>query len=130
MALPVGPQSYVVLWSRDRCREVRRAGDEGKPLEVVYGGAHTSQPLLSRYRVRRGHRLYPISVHQGALLIIAGMTVEEIIDWREYVVRFLGVDERWLDEAGAWDAAEKLGRLASGVGSPSSVGLPGRGGCR
>src|SRR5215210_1751340 len=85
MALPAGPHSYVVLWTRDYCRRLRRAGDLGRPLEVLYGGAHGSQPLISRYGVRAGDTIYAVSVADGALLVVGGMTVVAIVDWLEYV---------------------------------------------
>jgi hypothetical protein len=107
---PPGPHSYVVLWTQDYCRRLRRSGDLGNPLEVVYGGSHTSQPLLSRYGVGGGDTLYAVSVAEGRLLVVGGMTVVAIVPWLQYVERHLGVSTAWLAEAASWRVADELSR--------------------
>jgi hypothetical protein len=82
-------KGYVVLWSRDYCTKLRRAGDVGRPLQVVYGGEHSSQPLISKYGVSAGDVLYPIAVRDGKMFIVGGMRVTEIIPWVRYVTHHL-----------------------------------------
>lgn len=108
MPLPPGPHSYVLLWTQDYCNRLRKAGDVGEPLEVVYGGSHTSQPLISRYGVQAGDTLYTVSVKKGSLLVIGGMTVDTITPWRDYVSDHLGVDREWLATTPTWDATARL----------------------
>lgn len=104
--LPPGPHSYIVLWTQDYCRGLRRAGDLGSPLEVVYGGAHSSQPLISRYGVGRGDTLYAVSIAKGQLLVVGGMTVDAIVPWRDYIARRLGEDG--VSAANQWHMVEEL----------------------
>ena len=82
----------MVLWTQAYCRALRRAGDLGSPLEVVYGGAHSSQPLISRYGVGQGDTLYAVSIAKGQLLAVGGMKVDAIMPWRDYIARRLGAD--------------------------------------
>jgi hypothetical protein len=37
---------YTVLWARDHCAALKKAGEEGKPLQVLFGGVHQSSPSL------------------------------------------------------------------------------------
>ena len=41
--------SFVVLWTLERCRWLQRVGDKG-PLEVIFGGPHTSMPSIAALR--------------------------------------------------------------------------------
>jgi len=35
---------HTILWTNDFCKKLKRAGDAGKPLRVVFSGSHQSQP--------------------------------------------------------------------------------------
>jgi hypothetical protein len=50
------PDSLVVLWSLERCRWLRRVQDR-MPLEVIFGGPHTSLPSLRNVSI--GDTIYP-----------------------------------------------------------------------
>jgi hypothetical protein len=90
------PDSWVVLWTLERCRWLQRVGDEG-PLEVIFGGPHTSMPSIEAVRV--GDRIYPVSVNEGALCVIAAMKVESLISPEDFVRQKLGIvcppDKMW-----------------------------------
>jgi hypothetical protein len=32
--------AYTVMWTRERSMVLRKAGEEGKPLRVLFGGIH------------------------------------------------------------------------------------------
>jgi hypothetical protein len=80
--------SFVVLWTLERCRWLQRVGDLG-PLEVVFGGPHTSMPSLDA--LRAGDRIYPVFVSGGALHVLAGMSVEAIVSPDDFVRQRLGI---------------------------------------
>jgi hypothetical protein len=82
------PDSFVVLWTLERCRWLQRVGDKG-PLEVVFGGPHTSMPSLDA--VRAGDSIYPVFVSDGALHVIAGMRVEAFVLPDDFVRQRLGI---------------------------------------
>jgi hypothetical protein len=71
---------------------LRKAGDEGKPLQVLFGGVHQSAPSLKRAGVGRGDILFPVSVHKGALYVLAGVVMGDFIELAEYAVNHLGLD--------------------------------------
>lgn len=83
--------AYTVLWTNDYCRGLRRAGDVGKPLRVLFGGSHLSQPSLTSYGVRPGDWVYPIRVDKGRLYVVAGMQVQRILSVEEYLAGFLNL---------------------------------------
>ena len=82
-------ESYVLLWSLDRIKWLKRVNDTG-PLEVVFGGPHISQPSIDR--LVPGDSVYPISVSKGRLLVLARLDVRELLDPDEYVRRRLGIE--------------------------------------
>ena len=67
--------SYFILWPAEWCKLLAQAKDAG-PLQVIYGGPHTSVPSLSK--VKAGDLVYPISVKNGQLFIVGRMQVERI----------------------------------------------------
>lgn len=76
------PESFVVLWTQERVRWLRRVKDFG-PLEVVFGGPHISMPPIDR--VQPGDSLYPVAIIGGKLLLLAGMRVRAIRTPDEFV---------------------------------------------
>jgi hypothetical protein len=88
--------AHTVVWTNDYCRALRKAGDVGKTLRVLFGGSHLSQPSLTRFGVRPGSWVYAIRVDKGCLFIVAGMRVERFIGISEYVKDVLGLPESYL----------------------------------
>jgi hypothetical protein len=80
--------SFVVLWTLERCRWLQRVGDKG-PLEVVFGGPHTSMPSIAA--LRTGDSIYSVFVSGGALHVIAGMSVEALVPPDDFVRQRLGI---------------------------------------
>jgi hypothetical protein len=87
--------SYTVFWTNDYCRQLRKAGDLGKLLQVVFGGSHQSQPSLTKFGVRPGNWVYPIRVEKGQLFIVAGMQVQRFVSVSEYVSDILRLPEAY-----------------------------------
>jgi hypothetical protein len=86
--------AYTVLWTRDRCRGLKKAGDEGRPLQVLFGGAHQSAPSLKRAGIGHGDIVFPVTVHKGALYVLAGVVVDRFVGIEEYAIDQLGLDPR------------------------------------
>jgi hypothetical protein len=82
-------EAYVVLWALERCRWLQRVGDEG-PIEVVFGGPHTSQPSIAA--LRSGDVIYPVAVAGGALRLIARLPVDTIMSPQLFVRERLGIE--------------------------------------
>lgn len=85
--------SYFVYWSTDWCRLLEKVGDFG-PISVVFGGPHVSLPTLGK--IRAGDIIYPISIKNNKLYLIARMEVGEIVDAGNYLNEHgFGSDEMW-----------------------------------
>jgi hypothetical protein len=76
-------EAYTVLWTVERYRWLRRVGDEG-PIEVVFGGPHTSLPSIAG--VRPGDSIFPVAVIDGSLRLIAHLTVDRILSPEQFVL--------------------------------------------
>jgi hypothetical protein len=79
--------SFVTLWTLERCNWLQRVGDRG-PLEVIFGGDHQSLPSLDSVAV--GDVIYPVAVRDGSLWVIARMGIDELRAPEEYVRARLG----------------------------------------
>lgn len=98
---------YTVLWTNDRCRYLKRCGEEGKPLKVLFGGIHLSAPSFMKAKVSAGDFIYPVRVYKRTLYLISRLKVarywnlgdfiteyckipkEEIADLHEYQIKQL-----------------------------------------
>jgi hypothetical protein len=89
--------SHTLFWTNDYCRSLRKAGDLGKQLRVLFGGSHQSQPSLSSFGVRPGSWVYPIRLEKGRLFIVGSMRVERFMSVADYVVDVLGLSEAYAD---------------------------------
>ncbi|TVT43724.1 hypothetical protein FNT36_06460 [Hymenobacter setariae] len=76
--------SYFILWPNDWCKSLAQANDYG-PLQVIYGGSHTSVPSLGK--IKSGDIIYPVSIKNGQLFVIGSMQVERIIDATIYLTK-------------------------------------------
>lgn len=90
-------EAYVVLWTLERCRWLQRVADHG-PIEVVFGGPHTSQPSIAA--VRPGDTIYPVAVIDGALALIARLAVDRMLAPEQFVHERLGIEP---DRSEMWD---------------------------
>jgi hypothetical protein len=77
--------AYTVLWTKDRCRLLKKEGQVGAKLKVLFGGPHQSQPRFSRFGVKPGDYLYPIHVADGVLYVLSRMQVKRLMPLEEYI---------------------------------------------
>jgi hypothetical protein len=84
--------AYTVLWTRDRCLTLQKAGDEGKPLHVLFGGIHQSAPSLKHAGIRPRDLVFPITVLKGTLYVLAGVVIDKFVELAEYAVTHLGLE--------------------------------------
>ena len=77
--------SYTVLWNRDRVRIAKQHGLEGRIVEALFGGPHTSQPSFRRAGVQPGDHLYVIAISDGVLHVLLRLTVARIVSAETYI---------------------------------------------
>src|ERR1700704_3727224 len=104
--------AYTVLWARDFCDEVRKAGDEGKPLTVLFGGSHQSCPSLARAGIGEGDVVFPLQVHKGVLHILSWAVAKKFIGVEAYLREHLHIETADVPDYRLKEAVEaKLGPL-------------------
>ena len=69
--------SYTVFWTMDRWLGALAVGH--KPLPVLFGGPHLSEPSFRRAGVRVGDLLYPVAVMNHQVFVIGRMRVREML---------------------------------------------------
>ena len=105
------PESFSVLWTKERCQEIRKAGEEGKPLTVLFGGEHQSCPSLARAGIKRGDVVFPLLVREGRLYIVTRTVVNEFISLYSYLVEHLLIDSAEVDGVPDYRLKEVLQRF-------------------
>ena len=70
-------EAYTVFWTIDRWLGALSGGH--KPLPVMFGGPHLSEPSVRRAGVRVGDLLYPVAVSNRRVHVVARMRVREMI---------------------------------------------------
>ena len=78
---------FMVYWSKEYVSKVKKAGDTG-PLKVLYGSHHTIMPHIKSVKV--GDIIYPVTLQNGTLAVMARLPVEKIECAFEYTIRELG----------------------------------------
>jgi hypothetical protein len=81
------PSAFTTLWSNDTCRLIKRLGQVGVPLNLLFGGPHLSEPSFLRAGVQPGDVIYPIHVLQGTMFVIARMRVKLIAPLVDYLAQ-------------------------------------------
>lgn len=79
---------YMVYWPQDRVRELQRAGDAG-PIRVVLGSVHSRMPSIAS--VREGDVVFPVTLIQKQLYVMARLPVEHREPALDYCLRELGL---------------------------------------
>lgn len=88
---------YMVYWASDYIKSLQKAKDNG-PLKVVYGSQHTTMPDISSVRV--GDVIYPVTLKDGTLAVMARLAVERIECAFDYLMREVGTYQSSLIPAG------------------------------
>jgi len=78
-------ESFIILWSNDRIRQIQKYQQESTRLDVLFGGPHSSLPSFRRYNVKVGDLIYPVRVSKGILYVIGRMRVKQLISLEEYI---------------------------------------------
>jgi len=69
--------AYTVFWTIDRWLGAVAVGH--KPLPVLFGGPHLSEPSFRRAGVRVGDVIFPVAVANRRVHVVARMRVREMI---------------------------------------------------
>ena len=102
-------QSYLLLWPQRRIDQLKKNGEVGQPLEVLYGSPHSSAPSLRRYGIESGDHVYVVGLRAGVVYVVARIEVEKVISTDEYFRDYLRLPARDL-KLHLWDMEEKLAR--------------------
>lgn len=78
---------FITYWPKEQIRELKKNKDNG-PIQVVFGSIHTKMPSIKC--VKEGDVIYPVTVSDGTLCVVARLPVEKIEPAYEYLVRELG----------------------------------------
>jgi hypothetical protein len=70
-------EAYTVFWTMDRLLGAVTAGH--RPLPVLFGGPHLSEPSFRRAGVAVGDSIYPVAVSNRRVLVVARMRVREML---------------------------------------------------
>lgn len=89
-------ESFTVMWPADLCKAIAASGQIGKPIEVIFGGAHQSFPSLTRFKVEPGDFVYPVYVAKCVLYVIARMKVAEILPLDKYFAQCFSLPKKYL----------------------------------
>ena len=99
--------AFTLLWANDYCKRLKKAGDEGRELRVLFGGSHQSQPSLTKYGVGPGDYVYPIRVQRGALFVISRLCVERFVSVGQYLAQTLAPPEEYR-RLHVWELSDRL----------------------
>jgi hypothetical protein len=69
--------SYTVFWTMDRWLGALAVGH--KPLPVLFGGPHFSEPSFRRAGVKVGDLIYPVAVQNRRVHVVGRMRVREMV---------------------------------------------------
>ena len=78
---------YMTYWSKEHIKDLEKTKDKG-PLSVIFGSHHTKMPSISSVKV--GDVIYPITLANGTLCVVARLPVERIEVAFDYLVRETG----------------------------------------
>jgi hypothetical protein len=95
-------EAYTMFWTHDRCDALRKLGCLGKPLDVLFGGPHISEPSFRRAGVRPGDEVYPITVKAGTLYVLCRVRAGRVLSLENYVAAHRDLFAPYLVEPPAW----------------------------
>jgi hypothetical protein len=95
-------EAYTMFWTHDRCDALRKLGRLGKPLDVLFGGPHISEPSFRRAGVRSDDEVYPVAVKAGILYVLCRIRVARVLSLENYVAAHRDLFAPYLVEPPAW----------------------------
>lgn len=107
---------YTVLWTNDRCKLLEKAGDEGHPLSVLFGGIHQSAPSYKRVKVESGDYVYPLRFYKRTLFVIARIKVKAYIGFRDYVVKYCNLTKDEINRLNEYEIVDLLNETKPDLG--------------
>lgn len=78
---------FMTYWPKEYIKNIKKAGDTGE-LSVIFGSHHTK--MLSISSVRAGDVIYPVTLAEGTLCVMARLPVERIEVAFDYLIRETG----------------------------------------
>lgn len=78
---------YITYFPKEQIKALSKAQDNG-PITVIFGSKHTKMPSIKSVKV--GDIIYPITIINGILYVVARLPVENIEVAYDYLVRELG----------------------------------------
>lgn len=78
---------YIVYWPSEQIKKLEKAGDTG-PIQVVLGSVHTKMPSIKTVKV--GDVIYPVTLKDKTLCIMARLQVEKVESAFDYLLRETG----------------------------------------
>ncbi len=102
-------QSYLILWPQKRIDRLKKDGEVGQPLEVLYGSPHGSAPSLRRYSIDAGDDVYVVGLKAGVVYVVVRLEIEKVISADDYFRDHLRLPAKDL-KLHLWDLSEKLAR--------------------
>lgn len=77
---------YITSWPKEQIRKLIREKDNG-PIQVIFGSVHTRMPSIKS--VKAGDVIYPVTIEEGTLCVMARLPVEKTEPAYEYLIRKL-----------------------------------------
>lgn len=78
---------YITYWPKEQVKNLQKARDNG-PIQVILGSIHTKMPSISSVKV--GDVIYPVTLEDGMLVVMARLPVEKVESAFEYLLRETG----------------------------------------
>lgn len=78
---------FITYFPKEQIKALEKAKDNG-PITVIFGSLHTKMPSIKSVKV--GDIIYPITIMNGNLYVVARLPVENIEIAYDYLVRELG----------------------------------------
>lgn len=78
---------FIIYWPQEQIRKLKMAKDSG-PIQVVLGSIHTKMPSIAKVKV--GDIIYPVTLENGTLYVMARLPVEKTESAFDYLLRETG----------------------------------------
>ena len=78
---------YITFWSKDYVKELEKNKDIG-PFMLVYGSQQKKMPSISSLKL--GDIIYPVSIQEVTLCVMARLPIEKIEPAFDYLMREIG----------------------------------------
>src|SRR5271155_4435908 len=101
------PQSFVLHRAQTRLDQLKKDGEVGSSLTMLYGSPHGSAPSFRKYGVGPGDFIYIVGLKAGLLSLVMRAEVASLITADAYFRDHLMLPAS-LQKMHLWDLSEKL----------------------